>query len=814
MAAINDLIEKISDEGLRARITQELDRMTRQKKFGLVFEEHLPESVNLYDVPVKKGKRVTLRKPKEADKNKEWTVSSIKDGLADCVSTEDGEHRSIPVRELTVTAAFGEPIYPYLKLLDSIQNAPDSDLWHTLIEADNYHALQLLEYMYAGKVDCIYIDPPYNTGAKDWKYNNNFVDGTDAYRHSKWLSFMQRRLALAKKLLNPKDSVLIVTIDEKEYVHLGGLLEDIFPESNMQMISSVINPSGVSRNNEFFRTDEYIYILRFGSCTPTKVLLPDEWVTAKTTGKDKLRWRPIRRQGSHDLRSDAVNQFYPIYISKDGTHYVGCGRSLEINENKDTFEVPNDVLVVWPLKPDGTEGCWQISQDTLKELYKKGYIKVTHTKKWGYTPQYLAQGERKKVEDGQFPIVGYDEYGTIITEDAIGKAAFVPGTQWRISSHNAREQGSKLLRNIFGEKRFDYPKSLYAVTDVLRFFTAEKKNALVLDFFAGSGTTLHAINLLNAEDGGCRRCLMVTNNEVSESEAESLKAKGLQPGDEEWEKMGIARYVNWPRTKCSISGKDIHGKLIPGDYFTNNVLEKEIERNFVQIPFVEGIGTLSLSIKQQLIKVLGTKENGLKGKGVKKDTEYIIGKTATILFNPAIFEEWIADLDGLDDISTIYIVTPDKSTFSTIANSVKETLAPITERKYLTLKRSDGFKANAVFFKLGFLDKNAVALGRQFRELLPVLWMKADAIGPCPKLTGNDIPPYLVLPENKTAILVKETEYGAFKRELDNVSDIRTVYIVTDSDSDYRAMIAGLGIENTYQIYRDYLDNFRININR
>ena len=130
------------------------------------------------------------------------------------------------------------------------------------------------------------------------------------------------------------------------------------------------------------------------------------------------------------------------------------------------------------------------------------------------------------------------------------------------------------------------------------------------------------------------------------------------------------------------------------------------------------------------------------------------------------------------------------------------------------LPMSDGFKANAAFFKLGFLDKNAVALGRQFRELLPVLWMKADAIGPCPKLTGNDIPPYLVLPENKMAILVKETEYGAFKRELDKESDIRTVYIVTDSDSDYRAMIAGLGIENTYQIYRDYLDNFRININR
>ena len=107
-------------------------------------------------------------------------------------------------------------------------------------------------------MDCIYIDPPYNTGAKDWKYNNDYVDGNDAYRHSKWLSFMQRRLQLAKKLLNPADSVLIVTIDEKEYLHLGCLLEEMFPEARMQMITSVISRNGTSRENEFSRVEEYI----------------------------------------------------------------------------------------------------------------------------------------------------------------------------------------------------------------------------------------------------------------------------------------------------------------------------------------------------------------------------------------------------------------------------------------------------------------------------------------------------------------------------------------------------------------------------
>lgn len=702
MAAINDLIEKIADEGLRARISQELDKMTRQKKFGLVFEEHLPESVNLYDVPVKKGKRVTLRKPKEADKNKEWMVSSIKDGLADCVSTEDGEHRSIPVRELTVTAAFGEPIYPYLKPLDSVQNAPASNLWHTLIEADNYHALQLLEYMYAGKVDCIYIDPPYNTGAKDWKYNNNYVDGTDAYRHSKWLSFMQRRLALAKKLLNPKDSVLIITIDEKEYLHLGCLLEQMFPEARIQMISDVINPSGSIRKDSFTRVDEYVFFVMFGTSCPEKVILNKEWIgNIENTVKDKVYWMNLRRTGTSRYRTDRPKMFYPIFISQDGSRIIDIGEPLPLYQDRNTVPQREGCITIWPLMPDGTECRWQMGPDTLRQFIANHAVRIGIFNGDKTALTYLTSSEQKKIRDNNIPIIGYRSDNSAIIEESDVQIKFVPGTQWWISSHDANRNGTKIITNLLGTGKFTFPKSIYSTRDAIRFFVTNKPNALILDFFAGSGTTLHAINLLNAEDGGHRRCIMVTNNEVSAEEAKNLTAKGFQPGDNEWEKFGIARYVTWPRTVCSIKGVDINGKPLKGDYISDKKL-------------------------------------------------------------------------------------------------------PI----------SDGFKANAVFFKLGFLDKNAVALGRQFRELLPVLWMKADAIGPCPKLTGNDIPPYLVLPENKMAILVKETEYGAFKRELDKVSDIKTVYIVTDSDSDYRAMIAGLGIENTYQIYRDYLDNFRININR
>lgn len=255
-----------------------------------------------------------------------------------------------------------------------------------------------------------------------------------------------------------------------------------------------------------------------------------------------------------------------------------------------------------------------------------------------------------------------------------------------------------MLNDIIG-RRFTFPKSVYATHDAVQFFVVNKPNALIVDFFSGSGTTMHAVNLLNAEDGGHRRCIMVTNNEVSADEAKMLKDKGYQPGDEEWEQLGIARYVTWPRTVCSIEGHDVNGKPLKGDYITSG-----------QEP----------------------------------------------------------------------------------------------------MHMADGFKANAAFFKLGFLDKNAVALGRQFKEMLPTLWMKAGAHGACPDI-GETVPEMLILPENRMAVLVDERAYMAFAEKLDAHPEIETVFLVTDSDSGYRDMISGLDVKESYQLYRDYLDNFRIN---
>lgn len=698
MAVINDLIDRISDPELRRRINDEVVRLQQQKKFGLVFEEHLPEATPLYDVPIK-VKSLVARK--DGYFKEFFRVKRIKGETLIC-EREDDSHEEVELskNEAVAVALFGQPIYPYLKPLDAVKNAPDSDLWHTLIEADNFHALQLLVFLYGGMVDCIYIDPPYNTGAKDWKYNNDYVDNSDTYRHSKWLSMMKKRLQLAKKLLNPKDSVLIVTIDEKEYLRLGCLLEELFPEARIQMVSSVISPQGATREKQFSRTDEYLFFVEFGESAPQPLVLGQEWSAGSTpmAGSVSIVWDSLKRRGSNSLRRDRPNLFYPIYVSEDGLRIIKVGKSLPIDQLRDEIEPIIGCKTIWPIRSNGDEGNWQLSQSQLLEKYRNGYVRMGKFDDRGsMSISYLKRNEQKKVEAGIFNIIGKREDGSIITDKAESEQKRVCGTQWRITSHNAGTYGTALLLKVMGQKRFDFPKSLYAVHDTIRFFVANKPNALIVDFFAGSGTTLQAVNLLNAEDEGHRRCIMVTNNEVSEAEAKSLRKQGYQPGDEEWEKYGIARYVNWPRTVCSIEGHDINGQPLKGNYLGNDI------------------------------------------------------------------------------------------------------------------PMQDGFKANAQFLKLGFLDKNSVAAYRQFRELLPLLWMKAGAIGECPTLKGKEIPEYLILPENKMAILTEEWAYAKFMDEMNDRQNIKTVFLVVDSEIGFREMAAPLKWTKTYQLYKDYLENFTIN---
>ena len=716
MAAIHELLKQVQDPALRAELEKEIRILSTNKKFGLVFEEHKPECTPLYDVPVRRGATVARNLPGKLDET--YNVIKIEGETAVCCKQADKTVvEEIPLDDLIAVARFGDPIYPYLQPIDSVCNAPESDLWHTLIEADNYHALQLLEYLYAGKVDCIYIDPPYNTGAKDWKYNNDYVDSADNYRHSKWLSMMKKRLKLAKKLLNPADSVLIVTIDEKEYLHLGCLLEEMFHEAHIQMVSIVINPNGVARDHEMYRLEEYAFFVYVGEAKPS--LLEDPLFTSDVNqkkgkmgevGEDNhshrtdVRWERLMRGGQGSRRSDSPGCFYPIFIDPIKKKIVEVGDVLPLGVSRHTVPNKDGLVTIWPIaRGTGEEKRWQMTPQNLRKLVAEGFARVgaydRNNDRWSLL--YLGSNQRNRIIRGELILTGYDENGVAIVEDTGEKITLrAAKTIWNRQSHNAGEYGSRLIKSIIPGRAFAFPKSLYAVEDCLRCIVKDKTDALIVDFFAGSGTTLHAVNLLNAEDGGHRRCILVTNNEVSADEATALKKKGYRPGDPEWEALGIARYVTWPRTVCSIEGHDVNGAPLRGNYLGSDI------------------------------------------------------------------------------------------------------------------PMADGFEANCEYFKLGFLDKDRVSLGMQFREILPLLWLKSGAKGKRPEIEGEEIPEMLILPENGFAVLTEETMFSVFAKQLAETDGVDTVFFVTNSETAFRDMSENVDTQNTYQLYRDYLENFMIGARR
>lgn len=823
MAAINELIHQIQDEELRRRIEQELDKITKQKKFGLVFEEHLPECVPLYDVKIRRGAKVAL---KTGNINKTYTVTAIEGEKIYCIDKNEKQLYNFIKNEVVCVAEFGEPIYPYLQPLDAIYNSDDPELpTHTLIQADNYHALQLLEYLYAEKVDCIYIDPPYNTGARDWKYNNDYVDSSDTYRHSKWLSMMKKRLLLAKKLLNPDDSVLIVTIDEKEYLHLGCLLEELFPDARIQMVSSIVNPKGVSAQKGFRRADEYLFFVMFGESAPIELPLGNEWMPSAIRSSEKVSvqkkrteigWTSMMRRGSHSARSERPGLYYAIYADPIKREIVKIGAPIPKGVHDD---VQVDGLVqILPIRTNGDEGCWQVGGQELQNRIKQGRVRLGKETSYGFVVSYLSDGEYKKVLDGVYKIEGYAEDGSLIaySEGSI-ENKFIAPTQWKIASHDASAYGSTMLQNFFASKRFMFPKSLYAVHDALRFFVANKQNALIVDFFAGSGTTLHAVNLLNAEDGGKRQCVMVTNNEVSDEESKQLRAKGFNPGDAEWEKLGIANYVTWPRIVCSTEGHDLKNSPLEDYYITYGIETHLIDRRYTQINYVEE--KLSLKQKKSLVTLLN-KQKEIKLPTIKDDVPFLVSEennscNASILFDTTFLGDWIDILQEHNEITDLYIVTKKDSLFRNIKKTINEQMGQIEESIPIKIPMANGFKSNTAFFKLSFLDKTAVALGRQFKEMLPLLWLKAGAWGKCPSLSVNkSVPKMMILPENKFAILADENCFSDFEVQVHEHPEIQTVYLITDFEKGFKAMSQSLKVKKTYQLYRDYLDNFRINTER
>jgi len=822
VSAMTDLIAQIDDPRLRERLTQEWAAVTKEKKFGLVFDPHLPELLPLPNARPRRGDLVTRR---GGSLTELWRVRRLAAGVATCVKPDGaaaGDAWHFPEDDLIVVRQFGEPIFPALVPMDSVHNGPADAPWHVLIEADNFHALQALHYLYAGQVDCIYIDPPYNTGARDWKYNNDYVDGNDSWRHSKWLAFMERRLQLAKRLLKVDTGVLIVTIDEHEVHHLGMLLESIFPSFVRQMATIVINQKGVSQGR-LARTEEYAFF----------VFMPDAFL--KTHHDDLLspdrssekrflvpRWEWLLRGGSNSRRADRPLLFYPIYVDPKRKSIIGVGDPLPLAESPDLDSLSNGT-VAWPIRGDGSFGNWQVGPPSFRELVASGFTRLGgfDKRRNTWTVQYLNRGTRNRIETGEIQIIGKDPVSGSVEIEYANVSARLRNikTVWHRGLHDSGIYGSTVLRAVLPEgTRFPFPKSIYATRDAVAAVVRDRPDALVVDFFAGSGTTLNALNLLNAEDNGKRQCILVTNNELAGEDSEPLQARGLQPGDDDWEAEGICRSVTWPRSKFTILGRRDDGTPLPGDYLTGKQVEREKARRFLQVGFIDPAVLDAPAKKRQLVAML----EGLPQNLVTDNCPFIVSPEhkATVLFDDAAADDWCGALEGQDQITDVYIVTPFKKRFDVLKAEVNAVLGPLLVSEEERRPLAAGFPANLAYFKLDFLDQDRVALRRAFREILPLLWLKAGAIGARPELPRGAAEPALFVPTgNPFAVLLDEGRLADLIAALDGRTDLRLVFIVTDGPDAFKELAGevedALGPRNpglqVIQLYRDYLENFLIN---
>lgn len=695
MSRLTELIAQVKtrEPQLGTDLEREFKALSGRLGFGLNFERHRPEAVQLPQRKPWRGDKVRVLPPRGSTKRgdqrlwritKTENVDGLRVGHLDLIGGPEPENQVVAVDDLVVVAEFRDLIYPGLVSTSKVEYGNEKP-FHTVINGENYHVIKALTYTHRGKLDAIYIDPPYNTRDKQWKYNNDYVDSSDIYRHSKWLAFMERRLILARQLLNPEESVLIVTVDEKEVHRLGLLLDQVFPDAQIQMVTSVISAKGAVRPGQFSRVEEHLFFVTIG----TARLVP--WVrnmlnplTGDGNDESAIEWLGLRRREPSSKRGARPNQFYPIFVyERDGTlHSIGA--AIDDDVPRSSVPTPPGTVALWPLKPDGSEMLWGLTPDVLRRNWERGYARVNRWKpeeKKG-TVQYLPGGTIDMIEDGLISVTGRARDGSVIGTVASEEDTPPPKRVWNLPSHNAETGGTNLLSGLIPGRHFDYPKSLYAVEDTLRFFVKDKPDAVILDFFAGSGTTAHAIMRLNRQDDGHRQSILVTNNEVSADEEKALRKAGLRPGDPGWEENGICEYITKPRVEAAVTGMNSRGAPISGDYkFTDEFPMTEGFKENVEFftltyesPVMIGHNKAFTSIAPLLWMRAGSR--GRRIDAIPKEG-WDVADTYGILFDLDQATPFCRAAGKAETLRIAYIVTNDDRRFQVVTRHLPHSVQPV-----------------------------------------------------------------------------------------------------------------------------------------
>lgn len=527
---LDQLISRVDDETLRARLAHEVDLLRGSRRFGLVFDRHLPESVRLPDHPIRKGIRVALR---DESSTETWVVDRFTDRTRDVavLSGDGGERAAV---ELVVVREFGEPIYPGLRSVERIENGPVDAPWHVVINGENFHALQALRSTHREKVDLIYIDPPYNTGNEGWIYNDRYVDQNDRAKSSKWLSFMERRLLIAWELLKPT-GVIIVAIGDEEHHRLRMLLDQVFGDQNFL---ASIAWQGSGKNDARYTAGGVDYMLVFARDEDALATSGRRWKEPKPgidlaikaaetawveSGQDQGLATKRYRSALRKLRGELEPSVFR-YDQIDRAGRVFQADNLTSPNRRPNLMYPVHHPVTGLSVPIPTNG-WRYSADVMEELISDGRILFGDDE--STTPRlkrYLAD------QQDRVPYPTFSE---------------------------PRMPGSRRLESVLGDRRFPNPKDVEVVRRWLGVVAGT--DAVVLDFFGGSGTTTEAVMQLNKHDGGERQSILVTNNEVGASEAKKLRKAGLHPGDEGWESRGVFEFVCRPRITTVVTGERADG---------------------------------------------------------------------------------------------------------------------------------------------------------------------------------------------------------------------------------------------------------------
>jgi adenine-specific DNA-methyltransferase len=376
-----------------------------------------------------------------------------------------------------------------------------------------------------------------------------------------------------------------------------------------------------------------------------------------------------------------------------------------------------------------------------------------------------------------------------------------------------------LLHKLLGRRdAFPFPKSIYAVRDTLAAVVRNKPDALILDFFAGSGTTLQSVAMLNESDGGRRQCILVTNNEVSDRKAKQLREKGVVAGTEEWESEGICRAVTFPRCKAAIIGKRHDGKSIDGEWTTGRMFRKPVSRTVRALPFTSAEQLADPRARKALAALLGIVQGNLE-----TAEKWYIAPSETrdpksgqaVLIDPTCLDAFAEELASTGDyVRTISIALPEGRAFSQARKKLSEVLPAVTDLQEETRPMSEGLPVNLDYFRLELLNPDAVEMGGKFSDLLPLLWLMSGAKGKVPTAKGTE--DYVIFEECKFAVLLRERAFRKFNSAISKISDLQWIFLITDARDAFFEMSerlpANIAIRQRVHLYRSYLDNFRINV--